>query len=252
MRIGPIRIPVVIKLTLPPFAVLLLCAAFLSGGAALADVTRMEDLPKGESGAAYKRATRFSGIRNEAFYVDQVNGEIPMDQAPRYRKAEDETNDDGGGLSQTTIQFASVGLLIAIGFLFWKFGGSSQISLRRGDASGATAQTSEVAAAAEYENVKGADFLRMIAEMPDRRHALILLVGRVLLRAADSNGLRLKRSETAREILRRIPRSWSHFTELKSLVLSEELVQFGGRDISEESFESCLEKARPMIAGARA
>ena len=40
--------------------------------------------------------------------------------------------------------------------------------------------------------------------------------------------------------------------DLKRIVMTEELVQFGGRELPESTFEDCLRRAIPILNGARA
>ena len=87
--------------------------------------------------------------------------------------------------------------------------------------------------------------------MADREAAIVLLLQAALQEAATANGLRLSRSETAREFLRRLPPGWAHGSSLRRLVMAEELVQFGGRILAEETFEQCLHDAAPIL-GQRA
>lgn len=93
-------------------------------------------------------------------------------------------------------------------------------------------------------------FLASLRAMADRRLALILLVGRTLERAADLNELRLARAQTARDVVRMLPRDWHHFEALRNLVRQVEIVHFGGRDLAEDSWEDCYNAAQPILRGA--
>ena len=77
--------------------------------------------------------------------------------------------------------------------------------------------------------------------------ALILLVSRALERAADQNQVRLGRAQTARDVVRVLPRGWPHLGALRGLVREAEIVHFGGRDISDEKWEECLAAAQPIF-----
>lgn len=85
--------------------------------------------------------------------------------------------------------------------------------------------------------------------MEDRRKALILLTGHALERAANMNDLRIARSQTARDVLRILPRQWPHRDAVRTLVREAEIVHFGGRDIAEETWQACLTAARPIFSG---
>ncbi|MEO1491756.1 MAG: DUF4129 domain-containing protein [Pseudomonadota bacterium] len=93
-------------------------------------------------------------------------------------------------------------------------------------------------------------FLERLKSMADRREALILLVSRALELAAEKNNIRLGRAQTARDVVRVLPKSWTHFAVIRRLVREAEIVHFGGRDVSEERWDDCLAAARPIFAGA--
>ena len=106
----------------------------------------------------------------------------------------------------------------------------------------------------EHRLVKGVDLpkdgvLDHLAGMADRRRALILLTGLALERAAKLNGLTLARAQTARDVLRILPRGWQHFDAMRQLVRQAEIVHFGGRDLAEETWQTCLSAAVPLFAG---
>lgn len=90
-------------------------------------------------------------------------------------------------------------------------------------------------------------FLAGLAAMADKREALILLVSRALERAADLNGLRLARAQTARDVLRVLPSEWVHMKALRGLVREAEIVHFGGRDLTPEKWEECFSTAKPIF-----
>lgn len=94
--------------------------------------------------------------------------------------------------------------------------------------------------------------LEHLAGMADRRRALILLTGLALDRAARMNGLTLARAQTARDVLRILPRGWHHLGAIRQLVREAEVVHFGGRDLGEETWQACLTAARPLFAGQEA
>ncbi|MEO0388493.1 MAG: DUF4129 domain-containing protein, partial [Pseudomonadota bacterium] len=89
--------------------------------------------------------------------------------------------------------------------------------------------------------------LTALAALPERRLALVQLLALSLEAAAAQNGLRLRRAETAREFLRRLPPRWSGLEPLKALAMTEELVQFGGRPVEDTAFETALNQARSIL-----
>ncbi|MEM1160788.1 MAG: DUF4129 domain-containing protein [Pseudomonadota bacterium] len=141
--------------------------------------------------------------------------------------------------------------LLAVIVVFALFGGSMQVSFRRQN-DGSVSSNAGMTDADELSSLPIDGFLERIAAMADRREALILLVSRALERAAQLNGLTLGRAQTARDVMRVIPRTWSHREALNGLVREVERVHFGGRDLSEEGWQDCFGAARPIFqAGAR-
>ena len=207
-------------------------------------------MPRGDGSGQYTRAQRFSGVQHQAYYVDTVVGAVPMERAPVYEPPNPDTDRRNSVINPTFVRLILVaGVFGLIGVLFHKFGGFSQVALR--GPKRAIKPAPDVATAVQQaDDTPVRDFFSAIAAMTDRRAALILLVGRALRDAAQSNGLRLTRSETARTILRRVPATWLNFPALRELVQTEELVHFGGRDLSEDAFARCLELARPLVTEA--
>ncbi|MEM6489967.1 MAG: hypothetical protein AAF677_17130 [Pseudomonadota bacterium] len=91
--------------------------------------------------------------------------------------------------------------------------------------------------------------LSAIEAMADRRAALIALGRAALARAAMANDLRLGRSWTYRDALRRIPRGWRGYPALASIARASEIAHFGGRPVDEMAFRQHLELARGLFGG---
>lgn len=90
-------------------------------------------------------------------------------------------------------------------------------------------------------------FLASLRAMADKRMALILLVSRALERAADQNDVRLGRAQTARDVIRVLPKAWPHLSALRGLVREAEVVHFGGREVSDDTWEQCFAAAEPIF-----
>ncbi len=142
-------------------------------------------------------------------------------------------------------------ILLAVLFLFFKFGNRIQVSFgsgrdrRRGSGEDADDGLPDIAIAGSH------GLLDRIAAMADRREALILLTGHALERAARMNGVTLARAQTARDVLRVLPGSWTHMPAMRELVRETEIVHFGGRALAEDTWRACLAAARPLFAGRR-
>ena len=92
--------------------------------------------------------------------------------------------------------------------------------------------------------------LQEIIANPDRRAALMALAQYALARVVTSNGLRLQRSWTVRDALRRLPSEQSYLSQLRALVLAAERVHFGGRDVTEDEFKAHLNATQPLLTEA--
>lgn len=91
--------------------------------------------------------------------------------------------------------------------------------------------------------------LEEIAALSDVIKALGALQRCVLTTAAEATGSVLRRSETARDALRRLPREWSHYDRVARLVRTAEQVRYAGHDIDREGFDALLADARLILAG---
>lgn len=201
--------------------------------------------PTGPPNAAYLDAVRWSRLQTEVTYL--------RPSAPFDPRASVEV--PAPPMSVETRRWIWIGVLgalilgIVAGFAW--FGGRIPVTF------GATDRARRGAARAGDAATAGADlppgeFLERLRAMADRRAALILLTARALEQAAAANGLTLARAQTARDVLRAVPRRWPHFEALRRLVREAEIVHFGGRDLPEARWRDCLETARPLIVAGPA
>lgn len=95
------------------------------------------------------------------------------------------------------------------------------------------------------------DFLQRIANMKDRRQALVLLLRHCLLHAADITETRLFRYDTERAVLGRLPESLPGRDRLENLLNEAELVHYGGRVLAESQFTTLLDTARGFLSSGR-
>ncbi|MEM7742748.1 MAG: DUF4129 domain-containing protein [Pseudomonadota bacterium] len=166
-------------------------------------------------------------------------------EPPRDREAELE-------LSRWTWGIVFAAILVAVIVIFVMNGGGIAARFGSPDEDGRMApdarRTGPLGTAIDDGPVE--QFLAKLAVMKDRREALILLVGRALEDAAQTNELRLGRAQTARDALRALPSGWRHLGALGDLVRQAELVHFGGRDITEDRWRECLAAATPILRRA--
>lgn len=193
-----------------------------------------------EQGKAYQSLTAEEGLETAMRYPAEfdpaslVDPEEPIDRP-------DPDDPDRERLLQTAF-FGAIALLALMALIV--FGGRRIVGLRAVSNRSRDIGGSE----AEAEPTQLADVLETARSMADRRAALVLLVRAALERAGAAVQLPLRRSETAREILRRIPGNWHHRAALGRLVAVEEGVQFGGRPLPEAVFAECLDHAAPILA----
>ena len=90
--------------------------------------------------------------------------------------------------------------------------------------------------------------LAELARLPNRREALQRLTGYALDRATRANGIRLGRSQTARDVVGLLPAGWRHIASLSLVVRTEEVVRFGGAPLPDAVFADCLTAVRPLFA----
>lgn len=196
---------------------------------------------------AYDRRVMLNRLQTELVYIDRLDGEIPLDgkAPPAPREERDESREISDALRfamRIALAIVVVTILVVIyrnaGWLAELFGG-----LQSGQ------RTRKRAGTPALDDLPpDPELIKRLRAMTDRRAALVELLRATLRAAADQNDMRLGRSETARELLRRLPRGWPHLSALRSIVMAEELVQFGGRPLADATFETCLAQARPILA----
>ena len=202
-----------------------------------------------EHGAAYLRAIRLSGIDADVAYFDPTRPPPPLEtsQEPKAPPEQRERRVWSGNIELPAL-LISAAVLLAIVYVFVRFGGGISVSLggtgnaKRGRKDQGR-KTGPLATAAPGS-------LNDILRIRDRREALIRLAQTALMAAVSANGVLIQRSWTARDALRHLPKNQSHIDALRNLVHASERVHFGGRDISEDEFLTHVEDIRPLLSGA--
>ena len=224
------------------FAIFLLSCLFASFAAAQ-DQTTYLPVPQGDGSDKYQDVISERDANADLLYVDEtdldfLNREIPdIDVRPPRRIPL-----NGGNYSVILI----VTLLAVLLFLFLKFGAGG--TLLRADPSAPKKPRKRAKAwgltAAEQT---GGDILASIRAMTSRRDALILLLRHCLVQAADETETVFRRSDTEREALLRLSQKWRRYPQLKDLMLKTELVHYGGRDISDQDFDTALKYGAQIL-----
>lgn len=205
--------------------------------------------PVGASGEAYDRAAG-ARVNTRATYATEVHGGrlTPESRAPRAAPVSAPRAPIGGSWSIILV----VGLLALLLFLWLRFGGGGILaSSPRQDRPREAPPTSWAMDGAE-DQLTGEALLRSIANMPDRRAAMVRLLRHCLLHAATVTGTRLARSDTERRVLARLPDQFRDGSALADLLGRTELAHYGGRDVPETEFADSLALARGLLGSGGA
>ncbi len=235
---------------------LILAAVFAAslGGPARA-LTEADVEPTIGPNEEYEQSIRGERVDSEIIYLRpsapfEPDGDIHIDVP------EPEIESDGSTWgTERWFWVTFFGILLAVLlFVIFKNSGAVSVSFKATNEKGRRTSDSptEGIALGALPNQQIDSFLDRLKAMSDRREALILLVSRALELAAETNKIRLGRAQTARDVLRVLPKSWTHLAVMRRLVREAEIVHFGGRDVSEERWDDCLAAAKPIFAGGHA
>lgn len=205
-----------------------------------------EGLEVTASGEAYLKALRLRGVDADVAYYEPTRPP-PTFETNATPERERDPVDIGRRQVSFTANVIAIAVLLAVIFAFMRYGGQFSVSLRGDEdatrgAGAARGQTGDSAALPSD--------LDAIAQITDRRLALVTLAQSALMRAITQQGLFLQKSWTARDALRRLPREMAHRDTLNDLVAAGERVLFGGRDVPEDDFQSYLTRIRPLFTQA--
>ncbi len=233
-------------------AILLILATLAGSGApALAQMTTDDLIDPGPADPAVEKAlgwerlqTKVRYLRSETEFRPGEDIKVVIPPKPETRNTSDDRMTTG------LIVFLIVAVVIVVFVIFGSninvsFGKTSEAKRR------STRRRTGVLGGGLTEIPRGS-LLDHLAAMPDKRRALILLTGHALERAASLNDLKLARAQTARDVLRILPRQWRHLGAMRTLVREAEIVHFGGRDLADETWQACLDAARPLFDGQEA
>ncbi|MFC6654213.1 DUF4129 domain-containing protein [Roseibium salinum] len=199
----------------------------------------------GEAGREYLRSTRLRGIDPEVAYFDPSAPAPDLDtrQEPERPAAREEP--DGSTEEKWLIGLIAGGILAAIAYAFLRFGGGLAVSLKDNAVNPGSRRLKGQPNAPAWAEKLGT--FEEILRMKDRRRALVLMTQKVLTTIVAANGILMQRSWTARDTLRHIPDRQGQLDTLRNLVMASERVQFGGRDVSEEQFQSHVATVRRLL-----
>lgn len=137
-------------------------------------------------------------------------------------------------------------VVIFIVFLIIRYGAAIQVGIRADAGRDGIGNDSpqESLSAVVGEKVSSLDD---VLAMEDEARALGALLRLVLESALGRMEMSLKRSETARAVLRRLPRDWEHFIPVARLVGLAERVRYAGDPIDREGLITAVEDVRTVL-----
>jgi uncharacterized protein DUF4129 len=207
-----------------------------------------EPLEIGESGQEYLRSIRLRGISTDVSYYSPSAPPPKLDTKQQPEERQDQSTSQGQVSNinaRWTFGLFAGAMLLLIAFVFLRFGGGLAVSLKRDSQNPGRERAKKRGQAPVWaEKLSSLD---EILRIHDRRRALILLAQKALATTVAANGVLMQRSWTARDALRHIPEKQNHLDALRSLVLSSERVQFGGRDVTEDEFRDHVAGCRQLL-----
>lgn len=199
----------------------------------------------GEAGQEYLRSIRLRGIDPQVAYFDPS---APPPNLDTRQEPERPTAQESSGRSsqeQWIVALIAGGILAAVAYLFLRFGGGLAVSLKDDAVNPGSKRLKGQPNAPAWAEKLGT--FEEILRMKDRRRALVLMTQKVLTTIVAAHGILMQRSWTARDTLRHIPGKQEQLDRLRTLVMASERVQFGGRDVTEEEFQTHVASVRQLM-----
>lgn len=221
----------------PAVALILL----LHGTSAAAPIT-IGDAPN----AAYLAAVRGLGLQTEIIYLPP-HAPLDLGEQPQ-AQPKPAPPESPQALRWLLILIAGAALALIAALVLRNSSGGRAIFARPLHQDPRPNQPPPSSAALAARPAPGLQLLAEVAALSDRRQALQRLTELALDRASRANGIRLGRSQTARDVLAFLSPGWRHIAGLKLIVRTEEAVRFGGAPLAEAVFADCLAAIRPLFA----
>ncbi len=202
--------------------------------------------PRDAAGQARADGLSRAGLQAQIVYLGKFDGNIEQKDPPKVAAEKPKVPLTSGPVAMVLVM---VTLVAALGLWVYVSGGALWAPEAAGD-------PSKVVQAPKGWGESEADLLEnrslaQIAQMPDRRVALVRLLRLCLLHAAGVTETAFKRSDTERDAFGRVPPHWSGLAYLKRLLIAAELAHYGGRSVDEVTFQTLIEGARAILPRQR-
>ncbi len=214
------------------------------------------DPPRSAVADQYRAQAARQGVQTDVTYAATLNGVLRSDGSfVPPKKPAAPSNYTAPSLSGN-VAIVLVMVVLLAGLALWlRFGGAGGLLAKGpGDIAQKPVAPEGWALPKAQDMVPGGDVFATIRAMADRRAAMVLLLRTSLMQAATTSGTRFARSDTERDALRRLPQSLSGQPILRDLLLQAELAHYGGREVSQDLLNTCIDRARTLFgpSGARA
>ena len=203
-----------------------------------------------ESGQDYLRSVRRRGISTDVAFFDRTGPAPALDTTvtPETDTQSRDTDLSLGGRAVWII--ISIVVIATLVLLFSRLGGASVVDFNAQPQTGKSRRQKKDRRKGAATSALPAE-LSQILQITDRRAALLELMRTSLVKAADLHQIRLQRSWTARDALRRIPKDWPLRPPLQTVLTAAERAHFGGRAVSEDDFKAHVEQIAPLFAATQ-
>lgn len=207
------------------------------------------DPPRSDVADQYRAQAQPLGVQTDATYAAKLDGKlrndgrfVPPEKPAEFREYEPPSMSGNFGM------LLVLALVLAALALWLRFGGGGALlSKGPGEIKEKPVAPEGWALPAAGALPAGGDIFAAIRAMADRRAAMVLLLRTSLMQAATTSGTRFARSDTERDALRRLPSAISGRSVLGDLLREAELAHYGGREVSQDLLDRCIDRARALI-----
>lgn len=223
---------------------------------ALADAPKITaiDPPRSVVADHYRAQATRQGVQTDATYAAKLDGQLRNDgRFVPPEKPVESSDYDPPSLSGNVGMVLVLAVVLAALALWLRFGGGGALlSKGPGEIAPKPAAPQGWTLPDGAALPVGGDVFATIRAMADRRAAMVLLLRTSLMQAAATCGTRFARSDTERDALRRLPPSVLGRSVLGDLLREAELAHYGGREVSQDLLDRCIDRARAVFAAKSA